>query len=372
MKISPSLMEPWFLQYEKLPYNLAESGVDGQTLGELLNLTNINTEDLLKISLANNDTHGSLKLRKTIASFYEDIDPERILVTHGTTEAIFMYFHIRYQPKANIVIFSPGFEVLYQVPEYLGYEVRYLQLQPENNFRPDLDQLSRLIDDNTAVIILNNPHNPTGIIFSPAEIQAIINLAEKHNIEILADEHYRFVNYDNTGIIPSLINKSDKIVALGSTGKCFGCIGLRVGWIIGSPKLINSCRDFKDYTTHTVCAINDFLAQAVLQNWQKILPQYQERIQHNLQQLRNLINQHRDLLDWIEPQGGIVAFPFFTDKSINTEDFVHNLAAATGVFILPGVAFAMPGHLRICLGVEPNTFSQALKLLSQFLTFLNH
>lgn len=372
MKINSSLMEPWFLQYENLPYNLAESGVDGQTLDELLKLTNTSTEDLLQISLANNDTHGSLKLRKTIASFYENIDPEQILVTHGTTEAIFMYFHIRYQPKANVVIFAPGFEVLYQVPQYLGYEVRYLQLKPENNFRPDLDELSHLVDENTAVIILNNPHNPTGIIFNDTEIQTIINLAEKYNSEILADEHYRFVNYKNTDIIPSLINKSDKIVALGSTGKCFGCIGLRVGWIIGSPELINNCRDFKDYTTHTICAVNDFLAQVVLENWQKILPQYQQRIQHNLQQLRNLINQHQDLLDWIEPQGGIVAFPFFTDKSIKTEDFVHQLAQKTGVFVLPGEAFAIPGHLRICLGVEPNTFSQALKLLSEFITSFNH
>ena len=161
------------------------------------------------------------------------------------------------------------------------------------------------------MIVLNTPHNPTGIIFSETEIETIINLAEKHNCEILADEHYRFINYDNTQLIPSLIKKSSKIVSLGSTGKCFGCIGLRVGWIIGSPELINACRDFKDYTTHTVCSINDFLVQSILQNWQKIIPKYKERIQQNLQHLHSFVNQHRDLINWVEPQAGIVALFHF-------------------------------------------------------------
>jgi len=367
MKISQSLMEPWFLKYQEAPYNLAESGVDNQNLEELLNLTNIATADLLKISLANNDTHGSLKLRKTIASFYDEIDYNRILVTHGTTEAIFMYFHIRYKPKANVVVFFPAFEVLYQIPQYLSYEVRFLKLTTENNFRPDLEELSNLIDDSTEVIVLNTPHNPTGIIFSETEIQTIINLAEKHNCEILADEHYRFINYDNTDIIPSLINKSSKIVSLGSTGKCFGCIGLRMGWIIGSQELINACRDFKDYTTHTVCPINDFLIQSVLQNWLKIVPKYKERIQQNLQQLRTFINQHRDLINWVEPQAGIVAFPFFIKKSINSQDFAQKLVEKTGVLVLPGEAFGMPSHFRICLGVEQKIFSEALNIFSEFI-----
>ncbi|RUS96563.1 aminotransferase [Dulcicalothrix desertica PCC 7102] len=366
MKISQSLMEPWFLKYQDVPYNLAESGVDNQTLEQLIDSTNIKIADLLQISLANNDTHGSLNLRKTIASFYEGIDADRILVTHGTTEAIFMYFHIRYKPKANVVVFSPAFEVLYQIPQYLNYEVRLLPLKKENDFRPDLEQLSNLIDDNTEVIVLNTPHNPTGIMFSGTEIETIIKLAEKHNCEILADEHYRFINYDNTDILPSLINKSSKIVSLGSPGKCFGCIGLRIGWIIGSHELISACRDFKDYTTHTVCSVNDFLILSVLQNWQKIIPKYKQRIQDNLHQLRTFINQHQDLINWIEPQAGIVAFPFFV-KPINSQEFAQKLVEKTGVLILPGEAFNMPGHLRICLGVQQHIFAKALSHFSEFI-----
>ncbi|MBW4507552.1 MAG: aminotransferase class I/II-fold pyridoxal phosphate-dependent enzyme [Scytonematopsis contorta HA4267-MV1] len=362
-----SVMEPWFIKYQDARYNLAESGVTNNTLNELIQLTNTSVDDLLKINLENNDTRGSLKLRKTIASFYDDVDCDRILVSHGTTEAIFMYFHIRHKPKANVVVPFPAFEVLYEVPKYLGYEVRFLKLSPDNNFRPDLDELSKLVDDNTEVIVLNNPHNPTGIVFSEQEIQAFINLAEKHNCEILADEHYRFINFDNTDIIPSILSKSPKVVALGGIGKCFGCIGLRVGWIIGSAELINKCRDFKDYTTHTVCSVNDFLVQAALHNWHNIVPIYKEWISQNLLLLGEFIKENEHVLDWVKPQAGMVAFPYFKDKSINSQDFVQELVEDTSVLVLPGESFGMEGHFRIGLGVEPKVFEEALKHFSGFM-----
>ncbi|MEO1433181.1 MAG: aminotransferase class I/II-fold pyridoxal phosphate-dependent enzyme [Cyanobacteria bacterium J06633_8] len=367
--MSQSLLEPWFLKYPSAPFNLAESGVDSQNLNDLIALTNTSTDDLLQISLENNDTHGSLGLRNSISSLYDDINSDQILVTHGTTEAIFMYYHIRYRPQANIVVPLPSFEILYQVPKYLGYEIRFVPLTAENNFRPNLEELSKLVDDNTEVIVLNNPHNPTGIVYSQDEIQTIIELAQKHNCEILADEHYRFISYDNQEIIPSLITQSSNIVSLGSIGKCFGCIGLRVGWIVASEELIASCRDFKDYTTHTVCSINDFIVKSTLDNWQKIIPKYKAWILENLQQFREFINQHNDLINWIEPQAGIVAFPYFVDKSINSYDFCEKLVEKTGVMLLPGEAFEIPGHFRICLGVEPKKFAEALTLISKFIAY---
>ncbi len=371
MKQLQSVMEPWFIKYQDAPYNLAESGVTNNTLKQLVELTNLNLEDLLKISLENNDTHGSLKLRKTIASFYDDVDCERILVSHGTTEAIFIYFHLRYKAQANVVVPYPAFEVLYEVPKYLGYEVRFLELSAEKNFRPDLDDLEKLVDEHTEVIILNNPHNPTGIVFSESEIERFIQLAEKYNCQILADEHYRFMNYDNAEIIPSILHKSHNVVALGGIGKCFGSIGLRIGWMIAAKELIEEMRSFKDYTTHAVCPLNDFLVESSLQNWKNIIPSYKGWVLQNLSRLRSFVKQHGDLIDWIEPQAGMVAFPFFKDKSINSQDFVQQLVEKTGVLVLPSEAFGTTGHFRICLGVEPKIFDQALNAFSSFIQNLD-
>ena len=367
MKIEPSLMEIWLEEYEKSPYNLSGSGVTNFSLAELIELTGCEKE-LYKLSLKYNETYGSLGLREAIAKVYEQVNPEDILVTIGTTEAVLIYFHVRYEAGANVVIPVPDFPLFHEVPEYLGYEVRYLHLRKEEQFRPNLAELAKLVDDNTKTIVLNSPHNPTGVLYSLEEIEGFIELAEKYNAEILVDEHYRFLPHrQDMDLIPSLFGVSPRVVTLGSIGKCFGCIGLRIGWLIGSQEILKACHDFKERTTYTVSSLNDLLVKAALLNWQKILPRYRGWVVENSTQLRELILQNHDLIDWIEPEAGTIAFPFLKDKAIKSQDFARKLVEETGVFLLPGEVFNMPSHFRIALGVEPDRFKKAMKEFERYL-----
>ena len=363
MNIQPALLETWLSEYENAPYNLGESSVDNYSVGELLTLTD-SKELLLQLSLDNNDTYGSLALREAIVDVYEQVNVDDILVTAGTTEAIFIYFHTRYQAKANVVVPVPAFHVLYDVPEFIGYEVRKLNLSAENGFHLDLDALTELVDENTRTIVLNTPHNPTGVVYSEAEIQAVIALAENYDVDILADEHYRFLPHHQTEILPSLYGRSSKVVALGSLGKCFGCIGLRIGWLIARSEIIEACHSFKDYTTHTVCQINDFITTQVLLNRDKILPRYQRYISENIVQFEKFMRQHAGRIDWIKPDAGTIAYPFFTEEKMNSLDISKQLIEQQGVSFLPAEAFEMTKHFRIALGVEPDFFKEALDRFS--------
>lgn len=365
MKIEPALLETWLLKYEKSPYNLGESSVTNLSVGELIKLTECESE-FFSLSLENNDTYGSLGLREAIASVYENVTPENILVTAGTTEAILIYYHVRYEPGANVVVPVPAFHILHEIPKYLGYEVRYLPLRRSEQFRPNLAELGKLVDNKTKVIVLNSPHNPTGVVYSSQEIQGFIELAENYQTEILSDEHYRFLPHQQEmDFIPSWFGKSPALVALGSTGKCFGSIGLRIGWLIGSPEIVKACHDLKDYTTHTVSPINDILVKHSLLNWQKILPKYRRWIVKNAISLHELVERNYDLMDWVQPEAGTIAFPFL--KTLNSQDFAHRLVQETGVLVLPGEALDCPGHFRIALGVEPDRFQKAINALEQFL-----
>ncbi|OYE04340.1 guanitoxin biosynthesis PLP-dependent (S)-gamma-hydroxy-L-arginine cyclodehydratase GntC [Nostoc sp. 'Peltigera membranacea cyanobiont' 232] len=371
IKNIPSFLEIWLSKYEQASYNLGESGVANQSVGDLIQLLD-DPEELYRVSLANNDTYGSLELRKAISTLYDGVDPESILVTAGTTEAILIYFHVRYTAGANVVVFVPAFHILPEVPEFLGYEVRKIPLRPENNFRPDLEELTKTVDERTKVIVLNTPHNPTGIVFSNEEVQAILVLAQKHGADVLADEHYRFIPHTDTpSILPSLYGKSPQVIALGSPGKCFGCIGLRIGWLIGSKEIVCACHDFKDYTTHTVCSLNDLLARTVLLNWQKILPKYQTWVTSNVAQFRQFVERQSDHVGWIEPEAGTVILPFLKDSTLGSEAFFRELVEDTGVLVLAGEAFDMPGYFRVGLGVEPKFFKTALERFSQFLAKKN-
>ncbi|MCK4260975.1 MAG: aminotransferase class I/II-fold pyridoxal phosphate-dependent enzyme [Halanaerobiales bacterium] len=367
MKIALHLMEPWLIKNQCVKYNLGESGIEDKTLGEILEITNTTMEELAQCSFANNDTYGSLNLRKIIASFYENVKPENILVTTGTSEALFIYYQLRYKQGANIIVPFPTFQTLYEVPRYIGYDVRLLHLELDNNFRIDLNELEALIDENTKILVLNNPHNPTGMRLTMEEINQITCLCKKHGVEILADEHYRFIPYGEEKLIPSLYDQAENIVTVGSMIKCFACVGLRVGWMIGSKDLIDDGRDFKDYTTHTITQVNDLLAQKLLLNWEKIVYEHRVWIDTNRAEFRKFISKHKDFIDWIEPQGGIVAFPFLKEKSICSQEFAQKLVDKTEVFILPGEAFERPGYFRVGFGIKPECFSKALKLMSEFI-----
>lgn len=278
-----------------------------------------------------------------------------------------MYFQLRYEPGANVIVPFPAFQTLYEVPKYLGYEVKLLGLKPEHKFRIDIKKMESLIDDKTKIIVLNNPHNPTGMKLTDTELDEIFKIAEKHNIEILADEHYRFMPYGDEKLIPSLYNKSKNVVAVGSMIKCYSCVGLRVGWIIGSKELINNCRDFKDYTTHTISQMNDLIAQKLLLNGDNIINENKQWILKNIDEFKNFIAKNKEFIDCVEPQGGIVAFPFLKDKSISSALFARKLVEKTNVSILPGDVFEKPGYFRIGFGIRPEIFRQAIQFISEFI-----
>ena len=371
MKIPIHAMEPWLIAHQHVPYNLGESGVTDQTVGEILQNLDVHPSFLLSLSLENNDTRGSQPLREAIADIYPTATPETILATTGSSEALWLYFHIRYTPGDNVVCLVPAFQTLYTMPEYLGYEVRTLPLKRENGFRPDIEMIRQLVDDRTKTIILNNPHNPTGILLTEEEINQIIEIAEHIGAEILADEHYRFLPYEDTGLIPSLYGRSSSVVGTGSMIKCFGCVGLRVGWLIGPEELLESCRDLKDYTTHTICAINDFLATKLLQQWSTLIPQYKSWITQNIACFEACIKNHSEWIGWVRPEAGIVGFPFLRTKDVSSEHFVRQLVEHEGVFLLPGETFDCPGYFRICLGVEPNRFAEAMEKLDRHICRLD-
>jgi aspartate/methionine/tyrosine aminotransferase len=360
-------MEPWLIEYQHARYNLGESGVTNMTVAELLARCGASLEALGPLSLANADTMGGRPLREVIAGFYPGVPADQVLVTTGTSEAIFLYFAVRRRAGANVVVPFPAFQTLYEVPRYLGYEVRLARLRREQQFRPDLDELVSLIDDQTRVVVLNNPHNPTGIVWTPEEIGTVRAAAARHGAEILADEHYRFLPYtDDTELLPSLCDGAAGTAGVGSMIKCFGCVGLRIGWLIGDAALLAACRDFKDYTTHTVCSVTEHLATVALRGWRQIVPSYRRWVRTNAETFGAFVRDHAELLGWAPAQAGAVAFPWLRDGSIETARFCRSLVDQTEVFLLPGEAFENPGHFRLGLGVSPEDFSEAMHRLGDF------
>ena len=196
------------------------------------------------------------ELRQAVAAhqkrFYGfDLDPEtQVLVTAGATEAI---------AAALIALMEPGDEAIAFEPYYDSYAASVamaggirvpVTLRPPG-FRPDLDALRAAITPRTRLILLNTPHNPTGVVFTPAELAVVAELACEHDLLVISDEVYEHMVFDGTHVpIMSLPGMAERTVTISSAAKTFSFTGWKIGWVTGSPEVVRAVRTVKQFLTY--------------------------------------------------------------------------------------------------------------------------
>jgi aspartate/methionine/tyrosine aminotransferase len=357
--LNTNIMDTWLVENDhKVRINLGESSVQDIRFRDVL--ADIGDDHWLhELSLGNNDTWGSHRLRAAVASTYHSLDAERVLVTAGVSEAIVVLSLAHQEPGANLVIPVPAFHALYDVPEMLGYQIRKIALHPDQGFRLPVEQLIEAIDTHTRIVLLNTPHNPTGVVYALEDILRIAEVAEAVGAIVVVDEHYRYLPRDPAqSVLASAAGLRRNIVAFGSVGKCFGCTGLRAGWIIAEPALLARYHHFKLLVTHTIPPLSDHLAAELLERRHDILPATITTIAHNLRCLRQLAERSGGAIDFCDPDGGSTVFVRLRDVS-DSMAFAQDLLDRSGTLVLPGESFDLPGFFRIRLGVPTADFEQA-------------
>jgi aspartate/methionine/tyrosine aminotransferase len=178
--------------------------------------------------------------------------------------------------------------------------------------------------------------------------------------DIVLDEQYRLLPYEE-GVerLTSMANCSDRIVGLGSAGKCYGTVGLRVGWAISTPERLASMNAIKALTSHAVCKLNDSICVSLLRDGQDIVAANQATVRANSKALEQFVSNNNTMLSMVPPAAGTVAFPFL-HTGLSSIDFGEKLYRDHDVLILPGEAFDMPGFFRVRLGLPVGEFNTAL------------
>ncbi|MDQ1353303.1 MAG: Aminotran 1 2 protein [Acidobacteriota bacterium] len=369
MKIKKLLMEDWLADYQSVEYNLAESGFVDFSLGAFLSFCKENPSNLEKISLMNPDTHGSIGLRREIVRCYLSAEVENVLVTAGVTEALFTFFNTVLEPGDEVIVEFPEFQTLYELPAALGCEIKFLTLSKENGFLPEAGKIRDLITPRTKLIIINNPHNPSGSLLDVEMIREIGKIARENDCYLLFDEHYKFLPLvEGTEQLTSGFDICrpfhNKIAAVGSITKCFGLNGLRVGWLLAEPQIIEECREFKHYLTHVTPPLCDYLAETALRNKEKLIRFVKDNILKNLGLLNDFMKAHEHKFEYIEPRGGLVCFPKLKDQE-DASLFCRDLLIKHNVSLLPGETFGMKQYFRLNFGVQASKFAKALQAMDE-------
>ena len=197
-------------------------------------------------------------------------------------------------------------------------------------------------------------------------LAAIAARAAEVGAYLLCDEHYRFLPHDPAlDLLPSAVGLGPHVFATGSITKCFGAMGLRMGWLVGEPIFLALARDQRDYLTHTLSPLSEHLATLALTQRAPILAESRRILAANKAALGTFMARHGASFDYVPAQAGVVCFPRYKEP-IASRLLVQRMIERTGVFCLPGESFEIEGYVRFGLGAEPARFAEALERLQGF------
>jgi aspartate/methionine/tyrosine aminotransferase len=368
MQIAEFALERYFARWEfAVRHLLCASDVEGWPMADLLALADDETAALwTSLRLGYSEAPGHPLLRDEIAGLYQTIDADHVLVFAGAEEAIFCLSNVLLGPGDHAVVTWPGYQSLYEVGRAAGADVALHVLHEEDGWALDPDRLIAALRPNTRLVVVNAPHNPTGMLPTTAEWAELTAALEERGIHLLADEVYRYLENDEADRLPAGADAFERGVSLGVMSKSFAMAGLRIGWLASrDADLLARCAAFKDYTTICSSAPSEILALIGLRARDQVLARSRRIVEANLPLLDRFVADHPDRWTWVRPRGGSIGFARLLDDE-PAEAFAARLVEAEGVLLLPGSVIGHDGnHVRIGFGRED--LPVALEGLERFL-----
>ena len=354
MRIADFALERYFARWEfAVDHLLCASDVQGYPMAELLALADDDTRRMWDgLTLGYTESTGHPLLRAEIASLYEDLEPDDVLVFAGAEEAIFCLANVLLSPGDHAVVTWPGYQSLYEVARAAGADVTLHELREEHSWAIDIDLLRSQVTPSTRLVVVNAPHNPTGMQPDRATFDALVALAEEVGAHLLVDEVYRFLEFDGVERLPAGADASPRGISLGVMSKSFAMAGLRIGWLATRDRdVLERCAGFKDYTTICSSAPSEVLALIGLRARETVLARSRSIVADNLVALDTFFDAWSDRFTWVRPRAGSVGFPRLTVPGVSIDAWAAGLVEAEGVLLLPGSQFDYGGnHFRLGFG----------------------
>ena len=353
MRIEDFELERFFARYEfAVRHLLCASDVEGWAMADLLVLADPETAALWHgLGLGYTEAPGHPLLRAEIATLYEGIAPDEVVVFSGAEEAIFATLNVLLGPGDHAIVVWPSYQSLYAIARAAGADVTLHELRAADGWSIDLGLLRRQVTPRTKVIVVNVPHNPTGALPDVATYRAVADIAAEAGATLLSDEVYRFLEIDPLDRLPAGAEVGPHGVSVGVMSKSFALAGLRIGWLAShDTRLLDAAARFKDYTTICASAPAEILALIALRARDAVLARSRSIVDANLVLLDGFFARRPDQFGWVRPRGGSIGFPELR-AGVPIDRFAEDLVAAEGVLLAPGSIFGHPGnHFRIGYG----------------------
>ncbi len=367
MRIPCFLLDEWLNQYhfasQPPEFDLASSTGPRWTTRDILGLMTPDEREVFnETQLVYSAATGSRRLRQAIADLH-GVGAEQVQIVTGVSEALLILFFLAAESGANVILPAPVYPPIAAEAKLLGLETRFYHLRRENGFDIDLDEVKKLIDRNTKVLLVNSPHNPTGATVSSAQMRDLHDLAVAQGIQFVSDEVYHPIYHQDETTSASELAKA---TVLGSFSKALSLSGLRVGWIIDRDHgRVQQYANARGYFTISNSPLSEELAMVALRHRETILARTRKVATANLNLLDQFLAESEADLAWVRPRGGTICFPWL--KRVSDARGFCTALAERGVLVAPGDCFEMPEHFRLGFGVAEEGFELGLQRISDYL-----
>ena len=368
MRINPFELERWQSVWENIvELNISESGVHPLSATELAGGAAA-LEKILGLPLGYPQSNGSEELRSRIAELYPGAKAENVLVTCGGSEANFIASWALVESGDEVVFMLPNYMQIRGIAESMGAQIKPLWLRENLQWGIDVSELAHLITPKTRLVAVCNPNNPTGSALSAEECRAIVAAAEKVGAWVLADEVYRGAELDGN-MTASFWGGYERVLCMGGLSKAYSLPGLRTGWVVGAPKMIEKLWGYHDYTSIGPTMLTDRLASMALEPRRRewILARTRKFLLHNYPVLREWIDARAEIFAHIAPRAGAIAWARLRDGS-NSARMAEELRAKKSVLIVPGEQLGMDSFVRFGFGGETEILRRALGRIDEWLS----
>ena len=352
--MQPFKLERYFAKYEfSAEYLLSSSDCDGLPLSELLSMADAECSHLWnELNLGYTESQGHPLLLAEIARLYNGIDHEDVL-TIVPEEGIFIAMQSILQKDDHVICTFPGYQSLYEVARSMDCEITLWKPEEENGWRFNPEFLVENIKENTRLLVVNFPHNPTGYLPPREDFLRMLEIAKMHDLYVFSDEMYRLLELDQNERLPSACEIYNKAITLFGMSKTFGMAGVRLGWLVTRDGgLFERLLEWKDYTTICGSAPSEILSIIGLRNRRAIIANHLRRIQRNLAVLDEFMVKHEALFSWTRPGAGTIAFPRLHVEE-GAAAFCARLVEEAGIMLLPSTVYDYDdSHVRLGFGRE--------------------
>ena len=333
--------------YDRIKYNLSESSVRDRSLSDL----GIELPDLL---LLYGEHAGDRRLVELIAAASGGaagvVSPRDVLVTAGAAQALFIIATTLLEKGDHLVVVRPNYATNIFTPRAIEADISYLDLTFQDGWAVDVDRLAALMTPRTRLVSVTVPHNPTGQVMPEGDLRRLAALVEEAGCRLLVDETYREMTFG--GPLPVAATLTPRAISVSSLSKTYGIPGIRTGWLMTrDADLMTTFLAAKEQIGICGSVVDEEIALRALAQRDTWLPEITGRIAEALAATRDWVA-GEELMEWVEPRGGVVGFPRIKpDAPVDVDEFYRLLTDEFGTYVGPGHWFEQPRrHFRLGFG----------------------